>query len=90
MTIGDGCTIGTGAIVTKDVPPYSVAVGKPVNAVLDLNTCHAYAAGLPGKLTLRVSQISDDSTSDVHCRCHVAGNPARVVKTLPRPGEASN
>jgi acetyltransferase-like isoleucine patch superfamily enzyme len=29
VTIGEGCTIGAGSIVTKDVPPFSVAFGSP-------------------------------------------------------------
>lgn len=29
VTIGDGAVIGAGAIVTKDIPPYAVAVGVP-------------------------------------------------------------
>jgi maltose O-acetyltransferase len=33
VTIGDGCVIGAGAVVTKDIPPYSVAVGVPARVV---------------------------------------------------------
>lgn len=33
VTIGNGCVIGAGAVVTKDVPPYSVAVGVPAKVV---------------------------------------------------------
>jgi maltose O-acetyltransferase len=29
VTIGDGCTIGAGSVVTRDVPPMSVVVGNP-------------------------------------------------------------
>ena len=29
VTIGTGCVIGAGSIVTKDVPPYSIALGAP-------------------------------------------------------------
>jgi acetyltransferase-like isoleucine patch superfamily enzyme len=29
VTIGEGCTIGAGSVVTKDIPPFSVAVGAP-------------------------------------------------------------
>ena len=29
VTIGDGAVIGAGAVVTKDVPPYSVYAGNP-------------------------------------------------------------
>ena len=33
VTIGEGCVIGACAVVTKDVPPYSVAVGNPARVV---------------------------------------------------------
>ena len=33
VTIGRGSVIGTGAIVTKDIPPYSVAVGVPAKVI---------------------------------------------------------
>ena len=29
VTIGDGAVIGAGAVVTKDIPPYAIAVGVP-------------------------------------------------------------
>ena len=29
VTIGEGCVIGAGSVVTKDIPPYTVAVGNP-------------------------------------------------------------
>ena len=31
--IGDGCIIGAGAVVTKDIPPYSVAGGVPAKVL---------------------------------------------------------
>ncbi len=31
--IGDGCVIGAGSVVTKDIPPYSMAVGVPARVV---------------------------------------------------------
>ena len=33
VTIGDGCVVGAGAVVTKDLPAYSVAVGVPAKIV---------------------------------------------------------
>ena len=33
VTIGRGSIIGAGAIVTKDVPPYSIAAGNPARVV---------------------------------------------------------
>ena len=33
VTIGDGCVIGAGAVVAKDLPPYSIAVGVPAKVV---------------------------------------------------------
>ncbi len=33
VTIGDGAVIGAGAIVTKDIPPYAIAVGNPARVV---------------------------------------------------------
>ena len=33
VTIGEGSVIGAGAVVTKDIPPYSVAVGVPARVI---------------------------------------------------------
>jgi acetyltransferase-like isoleucine patch superfamily enzyme len=33
VTIGEGSVIGAGAVVTKDIPPYSVAVGVPAKVI---------------------------------------------------------
>lgn len=33
VTIGDSCVIGAGSVVTKDIPPYSVAAGNPCKII---------------------------------------------------------
>lgn len=33
VSIGDGAIIGAGAVVSKDIPPYAIAVGVPVQIV---------------------------------------------------------
>ena len=33
VNIGDGAVIGAGAVVTKDIPPYAIAVGVPAKVV---------------------------------------------------------
>ena len=33
VTIGEGAVIGAGAVVTKDIPPYCVAVGTPAKVI---------------------------------------------------------
>jgi acetyltransferase-like isoleucine patch superfamily enzyme len=33
VTIGDGSVIGAGAVVSKDIPPYAIAVGCPIKVI---------------------------------------------------------
>lgn len=33
VTVGEGAVVGAGSMVTKDVPPYSVAIGRPAKVV---------------------------------------------------------
>ena len=35
MTVGRGAVVGAGSVVTRSVPPYSVAVGVPVRVLRD-------------------------------------------------------
>ncbi|KAH9236464.1 hypothetical protein K456DRAFT_50378 [Colletotrichum gloeosporioides 23] len=38
VTIGRGTTVGSGAVVTKSLPAYSVAVGSPARVIKKLQT----------------------------------------------------
>ncbi|KAG5988420.1 hypothetical protein E4U43_004755 [Claviceps pusilla] len=33
VTIGKGCTIGSGSVVTRSIPDFSVAVGSPARVI---------------------------------------------------------
>jgi len=33
VTIGKGAVVGAGSVVTKDIPPYSIAVGNPAKVI---------------------------------------------------------
>ena len=33
VTVGDGCVVGAGSVVTRDVEPYSIVVGNPAKAI---------------------------------------------------------
>ena len=40
--IGDGCIIGAGSVVTRDIPPYSVAAGIPAKVIPDRKHAEEY------------------------------------------------
>ena len=33
VSVGEWCIVGAGAVVTKDIPPYSIAVGNPAKVI---------------------------------------------------------
>lgn len=41
VTIGDGCIVGAGAVVTRDLPPNSIAVGVPARVVAERTAVEA-------------------------------------------------
>ena len=38
VTIGRGSVIGAGSVVTKDIPPYCVAVGNPCRVIREIES----------------------------------------------------
>lgn len=40
VTIGEGCIIGGGSIVTKSIPPFSIAVGNPCKTIKNRKINH--------------------------------------------------
>lgn len=38
VTIGNSCIIGAGSVVTKDIPPHSVAVGNPCKIIKSIKS----------------------------------------------------
>lgn len=38
VTIGDHCVVGMGSVVTRDIPPWSIAVGNPARVIADRRT----------------------------------------------------
>lgn len=36
ITIGEGAIIGAGSVVTKDIPPYTIAIGNPAQVVKEI------------------------------------------------------
>ena len=47
VTLGEGCVVASGAIVTKDVPPFAVVAGIPAKIVGSRNTNLTYQLGNP-------------------------------------------
>ena len=37
VTIGEGAVVAAGAVVTKDVPPYSIVAGNPAKVIKEIN-----------------------------------------------------
>lgn len=43
VTIGDGCVIGAGSVVTRDIPPRSVAAGVPCRVIREITEADSMA-----------------------------------------------
>jgi acetyltransferase-like isoleucine patch superfamily enzyme len=36
VALGEGAIVGTGSVVTKDVPPYTIVAGNPARVIREL------------------------------------------------------
>ena len=48
VTIGRGCVIGAGSVVTRDIPPYSLAAGNPCRVIRPLTENDRMCPSGPG------------------------------------------
>ena len=39
VTVGEGAIIGAGSVVTRDIPPYAIAVGNPARVIKSRQLC---------------------------------------------------
>ncbi len=51
LTLGDHCYLGTGAVVTKNLPPYSFALGSPARVMAHACVCRAKLQFEDGRAT---------------------------------------
>lgn len=45
VTLGEGCTVGAGSVVTKSVPPFTIAAGNPARVVAEVERRRPPAPG---------------------------------------------
>lgn len=55
VTIGEYAVIGAGAVVSKDVPPYSIAVGNPAQIVKEFPNYEKMLEYMASRQALKVS-----------------------------------
>ncbi|WP_069760716.1 DapH/DapD/GlmU-related protein [Streptomyces sp. LUP47B] len=85
VTIGDHCVIGAGAVVTRDLPAWSVAAGNPARVLRDrreVRGVEATAASDPASASASASAVSGIRPDDGRMP---AGRPA----PQPGPGEVA-
>jgi acetyltransferase-like isoleucine patch superfamily enzyme len=90
VTIGDHCVIGAGAVVTRDLPAWSVAAGNPARVLRDRREVRAVAAASDpaAAAAAAVSRVRPEdgrtpTTGPAPApgpRAVAAGNPERAVQ----------
>ncbi|GAB2964659.1 hypothetical protein GCM10023080_027340 [Streptomyces pseudoechinosporeus] len=91
VTIGDHCVIGAGAVVTKDLPPWSVAAGNPARRLRDRRDTPTASAPARGGTTLearleRFGERAREQAADVLDRC-LTQDADGVPRYTDRPGK---
>ncbi|WP_275264002.1 acyltransferase [Jiangella asiatica] len=72
VTVGDHCIVGAGAVVTKDVPAWSVVVGNPARVVRDRNSVPSSTRRSGADLGDRLVRLADtarEQARDLLDRC---------------------
>ncbi|MFI1031441.1 acyltransferase [Streptomyces sp. NPDC020951] len=81
VTIGDHCVIGAGAVVTKDLPAWTMAAGNPARPLRDRRGVPAAPAPQSRPLT-RFADTARAQAADIIARCWDGGH------YVDRPGTA--
>ncbi|MHA5047660.1 acyltransferase [Streptomyces sp. SD15] len=73
VAIGDHCVVGAGAVVTKDLPPWTIAAGNPARPLRDRRAQGASPdRAVPGDLGDAVARFADRAraqAADLIARC---------------------
>ena len=71
VTIGDHCVIGAGAVVTKDLPAWSVAAGNPARRLRDRREAgvRPSGSGQKGDALTRFADTARAQAADILDRC---------------------